>query len=186
MALLLDQEKTKYEQMWQISHYRDLTGGHAFFDYFADIVEPSKGSTILDIGGGSGRASRAALEYGLKPTLLDFVDARDEDLLDLPFIEQTVWRPIEGKWDYGMCFDVMEHIPVQLTMLSIQNILNVCDEAWFNISNVQDNCGKYIRQRLHVTVMPYKWWLDSLKEISEVIDARDLLHQSAFRVRRLT
>ena len=189
---ILAKEQAKYEAIWQIPQYHDHTGGGKFFeDLFLKIVDPEPGTTVLDVGCGSGRGAAAARDAGFFPTLLDFVDVRDRDVMDLPFIKQPAWLPIKGYkpgrqmcWKYVICGDVMEHIPIQFTMLAIQNMLDVCDEVFFNISTVPDKGGRFIGETLHLTVRSFVWWRDCISEIAEIINARDLFIQGTFHVRK--
>jgi 2-polyprenyl-3-methyl-5-hydroxy-6-metoxy-1,4-benzoquinol methylase len=181
---ILTVERDKYATLWDIPAYRDVTGGHRLYERLAEEGSFIPGRTVLDIGCGPGTLAKSAAEDGMHPTLIDFVDARNADVKQYPFLCQSVWEPIEGHWDYGLCADVMEHIPEQFTMLAIRNMLDACSNVWFNIATVPDHGGRLIGETLHVTVQPYTWWKESIEEIGEILDARHMIVQGMFHVRR--
>jgi len=109
---------------------------------------------------------------------------------NLNFHEVNLWETIgmdshAFDYDYAYCCDVMEHIPTEYVMLTLQNIMNTCREgAFFYICLVPDGFGKIIGAPLHLTVKPFIWWRDKLAELGEVVDARDLLTNGMYYVKR--
>lgn len=185
---ILKSEVEKYDKIWSVPAYRDATGGHRFFDNHVCGVlgNLDSGATIIDFGCGSGRGAEAAAKAGLKPTLLDIVDVRENAVRGHPFIQQPLWHPIEGSWRYGMCGDVLEHLPMQFTALAVANMASVCEDLVCTISTVPDRGGALIGETLHLTVCPFVWWRDTLREVVDLVDARDLLTQGIFHVRKRT
>jgi hypothetical protein len=89
------------------------------------------------------------------------------------------------KYDYAYCCDVMEHIPTEYVMATLQNIMATCTEgAFFYICLVPDGFGALIGKPLHLTVRPFMWWRDKLAELGEVVDARDLIMNGMYYVKR--
>jgi hypothetical protein len=86
--------------------------------------------------------------------------------------------------DWVYCCDVLEHVPPQFTMLAIDQMLRVARLGVFlSIALVPDQFGVWVGEALHQTVQPFVWWRDSLREVGEVVDARDLLIHGVYVVR---
>jgi len=184
MGSIADEERTKYRRIWSVPEYANFSPGEAYTERFGEIAKPQPGETVLDIGCGSGRGGQKLTQlYGVSVTYTDHV--RLKNGLE-PFIEQTLWHPLPArtpKWNYGYCCDVMEHIPTEFVMLTLENIRVACRNAFFSISNIQDGFGHDIGETLHMTVMGFEWWRDHMTEIGEIEDARDLMWESLFYVR---
>jgi len=176
---LSEHEREKYAQAWDIPAYHDHSPGKKYAPLFGRMVAPDGGS-VLDIGCGAGAGGKALeAAYGLSATYLDQVKVGELD----PFIEQPLWKPIPGLYDYGYCCDVMEHIPTEFTMLCVTNMLRACKQVFFSISFQPDHFGAHIGEPLHLTVKPFAWWRDALREVGTVVDARDLLGEGVFVVK---
>ena len=182
MTATAELERSKYEQMWLLADYAHLSPAEQYVDAFIEEANPKPNASLIDLGCGCGRADHLLADKGLAVTRLDITDV---GLVDnkFPFIQQPLWEPIPGIWDYGYCCDVMEHIPFEYTMAVLHEISKACREVWFSVAFVDDVMGRHIGQKLHMTVMPYQWWLGKMREIGEVLDARDLLSQGTFFVR---
>ena len=50
-----ESEKSKYEAVWDIPNYRIHSPGEKSLHAFKNIVDPKKGSTIVDFGNGRKR-----------------------------------------------------------------------------------------------------------------------------------
>ena len=150
-------EKSKYEQMWNIPLYRKYSPGEQEVESFLDLVKPS--GLVIDYGCGTGRAAVKIKEYGCDVLLLDFTEnSRDEIAKSLPFAQQDLTCKIEHKADYGYCTDVMEHLPTPDVSQTIDNIMDSCSRVFFQISTVPDTMGAIIGKQLHLTVKPHSWW----------------------------
>ena len=69
------------------------------------------------------------------------------------------------KAPFGFCTDVMEHIPTEDVGLVVGNIMEACDEVFFQISTQPDVFGKMIGQSLHHTVQNHRWWSRRFKQM---------------------
>jgi len=90
-----------------------------------------------------------------------------------------------GPYDWVYCTDVLEHLPPQFTMLAVDQMLRVATRGVFlTISTQPDQFGVWVGRSLHQTVQHYVWWRDSLRELGELVDARDLIGTALFVIRR--
>jgi hypothetical protein len=186
MTNLVETERAKYAELWSgVPEYRAYSPGVENVQRFMDVMEPKAGSTILDVGCGTGVAGLMFEKHGLRPRWIDITSAGLHP--DIPLHRFTcvpLWSEWFGAYDYGFCCDVMEHIPTEYTMLVVDRIIAACDTTWFQISLVPDQFGAVIGQPLHLTVKPFKWWLERMRLAGNVIDARDLCGQALFVVQK--
>ena len=165
-------ESAKYSSIWSVSRYHDFSPGEQYAPIFAAQFEPDKSVTIIDAGCGAGAGGRALKDLGYtNVTFLDLVSVTKE----APFVQTALWdnwgTPLS---DWVFCCDVLEHIPTEYVGLVLHRIRIQCAQAFLSIGLTDDAFGKVIRDELHLTVKPFDWWRDFLKEFGEVEDARDL------------
>lgn len=176
-------EQSKYEKVWQVPEYRLFSPGEQMLPLFRQMVRPRRKGTLIDIGCGTGRASQALTNAGWQVTQMDFADnARDSQML--PFLHANIWEPwpTSSHWDQGYCCDVMEHLPPVYVNAALTNIFQHCHRVFFSIHFGPDNFGKTIGHPLHLTIQPFTWWRDKLREFGVLRNARDLLGVGAFDV----
>jgi len=150
-------ERDKYRIMWRTESYREASIGENMVPWIVELMKPA--GLVLDFGCGTGRASLELARLGLDVLLIDFADnCRDEETLNLPFLEWDLTRPLPPHAHYGICCDVMEHIPPEDVETVIRNIMTAADTVFFNISTIPDMQGAIIDQSLHLTVQPHSWW----------------------------
>lgn len=153
-------EQEKYERVWQFGEYREVSPGELCVPRFLEVVQPF--GKILDIGCGTGRASIALSEAGHSVTLLDFAgNCRDHEATALSFVQHDVSDPFPIGADFGICCDMMEHIPTHQVSQVLRNIMDACKHGcFFQISTVPDELGSLIDHPLHLTVRPPWWWAE--------------------------
>lgn len=157
-------EKEKYQTMWLNDAYREVSPGENIADIYMNQFRPR--GDIIDFGCGTGRSSIKFSERGLRPLLIDFADnSRDEEALNLPFLEWDLSEPIPAKAFNGYCTDVMEHIPTKDVRKVIKNIMRCCKRVFFQISTIEDVFGESIGEPLHLTVKPHEWWMGVFKSM---------------------
>lgn len=151
-------EQDKYRLMWQFDSYREFAPGEHCVDTFLEKVKPS--GLIVDFGSGTGRAALALADKGHDVLLVDFADnSRDQEAIRLPFLEWDLTRPLELRAPYGLCCDVLEHIPTDDVETVISNIMEAAETVFFQIATEPDRCGGIIHQPLHLTVRSAGWWI---------------------------
>lgn len=162
-----------YEEMWGKEEYRQVAPGETCATMFMDVVRPREGAQVIDFGTGTGRgAVMLAALGGLKVKMLDFASNCLDDFVRealktqplLSFETCNLIKPIPHHAEYGYCTDVMEHIPPEWVTTVLVNILHSAQHVFFQISCEEDQCGKLIGEKLHLTVQPYAWWVERLQK----------------------
>lgn len=184
------QETDRYAMVWEsVPQYANESPGQDLAPTFATFARP--GATVLDAGCGSGKGGVALARAGYDVTLCDLTDAGlVPEAQGLPFATACLWKPLRaqvrrGAVDWVYCVDVLEHLPTQFTMLAIDHMLALSTQGVFlGISLVPDNFGPWLGHPLHLTVQPFVWWRDALKELGTVVDARDQLIRGVYVVTR--
>lgn len=184
---IVEIERDKYTELWRdVPDYKNYSPGLENVARFLNIVDPFPLAFIADIGCGTGAAGLEFAKAGLEVHWIDITDAGLRP--DVPrdrFIQMPLWGSWKHGFDYGFCCDVMEHIPTEYVMLTLDRIVSVCSISWFQINFLPDGFGEQIGQSLHLTVRPFTWWLERLRSLNgEVVDARDLCGQGMYIVRR--
>ena len=147
-------EKELYKMMWEKDEYRIVSPGEKIYHEFLNIAKPPQGSSIIDLGCGTGRGGlNLAVFGGLDVTLVDFADnCLDEDILPmletqshtLRFKQCDLTESLPIKAAYGFCTDVMEHIRPHYVDQVLDNCLNACQHVFFQISTRDDVMGKLL------------------------------------------
>jgi hypothetical protein len=177
-------EKDKYRQLWSMESYRKYSPGELAVPCILEYLKPK--GLIIDFGCGTGRASIDLAKEGLDVLLIDFADnCRDDEAIFLPFLEHDLTNPIPVNSDYGICCDVMEHIPPEDVEKVITNIMRSSGSVFFQISTIDDSYGEIIGQALHLTVKPHGWWTEKFHSLGfKVVWCRELSNASFFHVTR--
>lgn len=185
MPVVIDQERDKYERIWAVPDYGKFSPGEKYLDLFYELAAPEPPASIVDIGAGSGRAALALHEQGFRVSAFDITDEGYEAKGKVPLLLGSVWRdlPRVKTWNYGYCCDMLEHIPTEYVMLTLERIQCSVRDLFCSISTMPDGFGAKIGETLHMTVQPFEWWHDRLRDIGDVTHARDLLNEAIFYVR---
>lgn len=159
-------EKEKYEEMWKHFEYREEAPGETCVDKFLEIAKPEAGSSVIDFGCGTGRASIKLHQAGLDVTMVDFAkNCRDYAAQALKFVEADLSESIDVTSEYGFCTDVMEHIPPDQVDKVITNIMRASGRVFFQISLLPDGLGALIGHTLHLSVHPHDWWKAKFEQL---------------------
>jgi hypothetical protein len=177
-------ERDKYRRMWQFDGYRAYSPGEEIVYKFVEIMNPD--GLIVDFGCGTGRAALALQQMGHEVYCIDFADnCRDDEALSLPFLEWDLCHPCPVRAPYGLCTDVLEHIPTENIKTVVANIMASAEKVFFQISTVNDQFGQVLGTPLHLTVRQHRWWFDLFEELGHrVIYDMDRGNASLFAVSR--
>ena len=176
-------EKDLYKMMWERPEYRTFAPGEkAVFDFLAQ-AKPRRGSSVIDLGCGTGRGSlNLAFFGGLDVTMVDFApNCLDADIVPMletqkhvmRFLEHDLSQPLPVKAAYGFCTDVMEHIRPHHVDRVLDNCLDACQHVFFQIDTQEDEMGKLLGHRLHLSVHSYEWWLKKFNDRNCIIHWSD-------------
>jgi len=170
-------ERDKYRLMWQFDSYREVAPGECLVPLFLELVKPD--GLIIDFGCGTGRAGLALAKRGHEVLLIDFADnCRDHEAQALPFLEWDLTQPMPPRAKYGLCCDVMEHIPTGDVETVVRNIMEAAETVFFQIATREDEFGRLIHQPLHLTVRKHEWWYGLFRDLDLTIK-HDAAHEGA-------
>lgn len=176
---IVDIEREKYERVYQFKNYGN--GGHAVTHAQALISRAAPGATVADFGCGRGGSFKPFIDAGLRIVPVDHVDVLDTRWRAHPSVEAfhraNLWADQLPRVDYGVCTDVMEHIPEEFVDDALLNIARAVRlGCLWTICHVPDAWGKRIGASLHMTVKPREWWTERLRKhwsAVDVINSRD-------------
>lgn len=190
MMSILDHERATYADIWTaVPSYADVAPGERYVSILAEHCPlPAR---VVDAGCGSGKGALALRRAGYDVMMCDLTsEGLAPEALDLSFFETCLWQPLRpqlrvGSVDAVYCTDVLEHIPPQFTMLAVDQMLRIAARGvLISVSLTTDGFGVWVGRPLHQTVQGFTWWRDSLRELGQVEDARDLLATGVYWVTR--
>ncbi|QDU44371.1 Mg-protoporphyrin IX methyl transferase [Symmachiella dynata] len=172
----IDQERRKYEQVWQCDDYRRFSPGLQGAQ-LVDLIgyfRQHQVRTILDAGCGSGQLMQQIMTefpeefdlhgFDISANCLDpFFDAIRDEILTVG----CLWNLAEfGEiYDGVICTDVMEHIPTHQVPACLENLRQcTAKAAYFGIALFPDGYGqKILGEPLHLTVKEPQWWISAIQ-----------------------
>jgi hypothetical protein len=140
-------------------HEHGHFSGMSIYKYADDIdalIKRSKVRTLLDYGSGKGRQyeeGRLHMLWGIMPRMYD------------PAVKAIRKRP-EGQFDGVICTDVMEHIPEEEVIETLEDIKQYA-RKWCFISICCRPAKKTLPdgRNVHVTIQEESWWLERIAEV---------------------
>jgi SAM-dependent methyltransferase len=174
---LLITEKKKYEDVWNNPLYRNKSHGLELWNNHREFF-PENFRSALDIGCGLGKLFAEWNHREIDAWGVDIVSncltvSVREDW-GHKFMEASLWDMVwDRRFDFGICADVMEHIPTDKVPLALKRIGDCCDEVLFKIAHfIGNDLGG---PRLHLTLRPIAWWLQQMKFMGG--NAKQLLYK---------
>lgn len=158
-------EQAKYVSCYKNPDYKmgELRHADAVEQLHALYAElkSEKLTSLLDVGCGRAEIVRTAVSIGYWPVRgLECVEYLCGGVVDQGEITCLPYE--NGQFDVVTCFDVMEHIPIDDTEISISELCRVANKAIIvSISNVRDSFGG---GTLHINLRDYKEWEAILKK----------------------
>ena len=163
-----------YEEVWAQDAYREKCHGLTLWETQRNSF-PEKFDTVLDIGCGMGWLVARLVDDGYDAYGVDIArNCMDDEMLEL--LDGRVWYqdlrramykgvgPEQGKFDLGICCDVMEHIAERDVMAVLANIWLACDEVVFVIAN---HASVFLGHDLHPTRKAPEWWRDRMRAVDQ-------------------
>jgi SAM-dependent methyltransferase len=158
-------ERDKYELVWTYPEYRKHSPAEGRAEEIFREARERKAKTVVDYGCGTGRLSLILAERGFDVIPVDHavncLDEAVEERLGHKFVQGCLWE-IEVEGDFGVCVDVLEHIP-EWRVDGVLSKMRV-EHGYFQIATNRDGFGpKLIGEHLHLTVRPMDWWMEKVK-----------------------
>lgn len=148
MAVINEYLINQYRQVHKSKAYGDTSV--RFVHMLRFIIENLQAKTVLDYGCGQSRlADRIAEAAGVKCFRYD------------PSIDEISRMP-EGRYDFVICTDVMEHVKEDDCVDVIRHIKSLSDNAFFHIATRPAAQILPDGQNAHCTVKPDKWWMEKI------------------------
>ena len=162
-----DSEREKYNRVWAMEDYRQVSHSVNLWRTHRHLFPKSLGKCV-DLGSGLGRLFLLWNQQGYDAWAVDISPVAMEKFtkrtLGHKFIETCLWEmDVKHRWDFGVCTDVMEHIPPSYVEATLRNIAAHCDKVLFKIAHetTNDLGGK----PLHLTCKPVDWWISTMEGI---------------------
>lgn len=179
-------ERDKYRKAWGHDDYRQYSPGEFAVSEYIQNCKPKR-TTVIDFGTGTGRAALALYNLGFDVAMIDIADnCLDKDVADKlgrNLLIANLWDKLDvPRSEEGYCTDVMEHIPPEHVQAVIENILNLCNRAFFQICLTEDHFGKVLGEHLHLTVQTYDWWREMLSGYGHILYEKDMGNDAQFYV----
>lgn len=165
-------ERLKYQAMWEQPAYRERSPGMRLAARAHAWMGCKPRESLCDWGAGTGRASAWFADQGLQVTAVDIAENAitefdgDVSIANLWELPDTL-----GRFDYGYCCDVMEHIPPEHVEASMRGIAErTTKAAFFQIALFECHMGDDLGLHLHLTVRPANWWCSTLQRQFGTVD----------------
>jgi 2-polyprenyl-3-methyl-5-hydroxy-6-metoxy-1,4-benzoquinol methylase len=169
-------EKTKYETVWaQCERYgknwADKGLGRPYKRPFQQKVQAP--ATVIDFGCGNGTSLTWLWHLGHEPYGIEIAEnaiKQHRQRIEVADLRFHIDMP-SAEW--GLCTDVMEHIPTGEVPLVLSNISQkVTKGCLFGIARLPDKDGDALGLELHLTIRDKGWWdpilLTFFRELEEV------------------
>lgn len=159
-------EQTKYETVWRDcarygKNWTDKGLGKPYKKPF--LAKVPRGSTVMDFGCGNGSSLTWLRGEGFTPRGIEIAEnaiTSNRELIEVGDLRKDISGPQNL---YGLCTDLMEHIPTEDVETVLDNIAgNVRVGAFFGIARLPDKDGDALGLQLHLTIQDKEWWDERL------------------------
>lgn len=156
-------ERVKYARVWREPEYRIACHSLALWRDRRDLF-PESFSSAIDLGCGLGLLVDEWLRAGIDAWAVDLtascLDPGFAVRWGHRFREDCLWSMRWDRgFDFGVCADVMEHIPRERVTQTLRSIGALCGEVLFKIAHSEHH---FIGECLHLTIEPSRWWVDQM------------------------
>jgi 2-polyprenyl-3-methyl-5-hydroxy-6-metoxy-1,4-benzoquinol methylase len=153
-------EQEKYELVWdKVARYGKVWTNPGLGQSIKRWVgaEIPKGAMVMDFGCGNGTSLDWLKSAGYAPTGVDIArNATKHPDCIVGDLRDDLYLPLT---DYGICIDVMEHIPTtDVGKVLAQIARTVRRSVLFVIARDRDKDGAVVGQELHLTRRPKEFW----------------------------
>jgi len=164
--LILKRETEKYAKVWKCPQYKFWSGEVAEIGRVIDWAKKKPIKNILIIGCGEGYGLHYLIRDGFSAHGLDLVNVIRFKNLKNSMSVAPIWDTGIKSLSYDACIaiDVLEHIPPDRIIRSIQEVGRISKFFYFSISCKQDRMGRLINDTLHMTVKPAWWWVQLISK----------------------
>jgi 2-polyprenyl-3-methyl-5-hydroxy-6-metoxy-1,4-benzoquinol methylase len=159
---ITESERTKYNKVWDRPDYSEVSPAMRHLDHALEWMKPEQGASITDWGSGSGKASDKLDELGFKVRMVDIASNAYKGKLKV--IEACLWELPDSldATDYGICCDVMEHIPPEYVDGVLKAIAKRTKTAcYFQIALFHDTHFTHAGP-LHLSVFQHDIWRNKI------------------------
>lgn len=163
-------ERDKYRKVWNRPEYRERSPGLRLAQEACDWMQPH--GSLCDFGAGTGRASQWFADRGLEVVAFDIADNAITEFDGMKVIGNLWDMPDFGRFDFGYCCDVMEHLPTEHVDAAIEGIARRVGVCFFQIALFECHMGDVIGEHLHLTVKPAAWWRAALAKHFNQVEVR--------------
>jgi 2-polyprenyl-3-methyl-5-hydroxy-6-metoxy-1,4-benzoquinol methylase len=162
---ITESERAKYNKVWNDKAYSVVSPAMRHLDYALEWMKPEPGASISDWGSGSGKASDKLDELGFKVRMVDIASNAYKGKLEV--IEACLWELPDSldATDYGICCDVMEHIPPEHVYEVLKAIAKRTKTAcYFQIALFHDSTFTHAGP-LHLSVFQHDIWRKKILDV---------------------
>lgn len=175
------QEQAKYQRAWNDPAYRQACHSLSLWESHRDWF-PKQFETAIDLGCGLGHLyafwnTQGVEAYGfdIAVNCLHPVVAKQ---WGHRFVYGCLWEMKLGrKFDFGICADVMEHIPPAKVDATLRCMGQHCDELLFKIAHEPNKLGNEV---LHLTLQPATWWVTVMQAVGGKAELLGKVNRSGF------
>lgn len=159
-------EREKYSAVWDNPLYAVVSPGLRHLKGALEWMQPEEGASFTDWGSGSGQAADRLYEAGYHVRMVDIAANSYKGDKEIPLYVSCLWDLPEELpcSDYGICCDVMEHLPPERIDEVLRAIAKRTNKAvYFQIALFHDHTFTD-NGPLHLSVFPIDWWKAKLLE----------------------